>query len=96
MAQNDESQASEQDLSEGKLEDLEADELQPIVDPPSRLAGYNQSQHLEPDSSDELDNGSDDLGRAEIASGGNQTDAVNRQNQLEQAAASGSDEKTAN
>lgn len=94
MAESDQTQqSSEQDLSEGRLEDLETDELQPVIDPPSRLAGYNQSQHLEPDSSDELDHGSDNLPRPEIARGGNQTEAIDRQNQLEQAARA-SDEKT--
>ena len=85
---------SEQDLSAGELVDLEPDELQPIVDPPSRLAGYNQSQHSEADGSDELDNGSDDLPRPEFASGGNQTEAINRQTEFEETIAKAFDDET--
>lgn len=92
MAENE--SLTEQDLSAGKLEDLEPDELQPLPDPPSRLVGYNQSNRLEPDSSDEMDNGMEELPRPEIASGGNQTEAVNRQNELENAVAQAAENKT--
>lgn len=40
MNEQDETQLSEQDLSEGELIDQEP--LEPLDDPPSRLAGNNQ------------------------------------------------------
>ena len=40
MADEEQKRASEQELSEGELVDQEP--LQPVEDPPVRLAGYNQ------------------------------------------------------
>lgn len=40
MAEQDETQQSEQDLSEGKL--VDQNPLENVEDPPVRLAGYNQ------------------------------------------------------
>lgn len=40
MAEQDEQQLSEQDLSEGEL--VDQGPLEPVDDPPSRLAGNNQ------------------------------------------------------
>lgn len=92
---NHQSENSEQDLSAGKLVDLEPDELQNVSEPASRLAGYNQNQHLET-GDDALQHGDDDSVKSAIAGGGNQTEAVNQQTALEQATANENEVKTAN
>lgn len=92
---NHQSENSEQDLSAGNLVDLEPDELQNVAEPASRLAGYNQNQHLEA-GDDALAHGEDESVKSEITGGGNQTEAVDRQTRLEQAAANENPTKTAN